>query len=88
VDRSAGGRCAIGLLATIVSIEVVLLTSFVLITQNLADARRQIAAKHQLDFVQMEEEQNEELLNLSTKLLDPTQANNELTVAHVGSTEC
>src|SRR5712691_9452289 len=51
-----------GLLTMIVSLEAIFLSTFVMISQNRADARRQILANHQWMVVQTEEAQNEELL--------------------------
>jgi uncharacterized membrane protein len=74
-----------GLLTMIVSLEAIFLSTFVMISQNRADAKRQILADHEWDFVQMEEKQNEQLLGLSNKILQLTQAIHELTVAHTTS---
>jgi uncharacterized membrane protein len=73
-----------GLLTMIVSLEAIFLSTFVMISQNRADAKRQVLADHQWDFVQQEEKQNEQLLDLSNKILDLTSAIHELTVAHTG----
>jgi uncharacterized membrane protein len=53
-----------------VSLEAIFLSTFVLISQNRSDARRQVPADHQWQFVQLEERQNEELLRLSDQVLD------------------
>jgi uncharacterized membrane protein len=73
-----------GLLTMIVSLEAIFLSTFVMISQNRADAKRQVLADHQWEFVQQEEKQNEQLLDLSKKILDLTSAIHELTVAHTG----
>lgn len=62
-----------GLLTMIVSLEAIFLSTFVMISQNRADARRQILADHQWQLVQDEDLQNEELLKISRQLLDLTQ---------------
>src|SRR5438445_220389 len=49
-----------------------------------ADAKRQALADHQWEMVQYEEKQNEELLTLSTQILDLTGAIHTLTVATEG----
>ena len=55
-----------------VSLEAIFLSTFVMISQNRADARRQVLADHQWEFVQTEERQNEELLRLSNQILQLT----------------
>jgi uncharacterized membrane protein len=63
-----------GLLTMIVSLEAIFLSTFVLISQNRADAKRQeIAAQHWLT-VEDEDKQNQELLDLSRQILDLTTA--------------
>src|SRR5499433_158946 len=47
-----------GLLTMIVSLEAIFLSTFVMISQNRADERRQAFADHEWDFVQREEQQN------------------------------
>src|SRR5438874_2130826 len=74
-----------GLLTMIVSLEAIFLSTFVMISQNRADSKRQVLADHQWDFVQQEEKQNEQLLDLSNKILDLTNETKRLTVAHTGS---
>ncbi len=74
-----------GLLTMIVSLEAIFLSTFVMISQNRADAKRQVLADHQWDFVQTEEKQNEQLLDLSNKILDLTNEIKRLTLAHTGA---
>ena len=74
-----------GLLTMIVSLEAIFLSTFVMISQNRADAKRQVLADHQWEFVQTEETQNEELLSLSKQILELTQAIHSLTRQAVGS---
>ena len=59
-----------GLLTMIVSLEAIFLSTFVMISQNRADAKRQVIANQQWRNVQDEERQNEELLALSREILD------------------
>ena len=59
-----------GLLTMIVSLEAIFLSTFVMISQNRADAKRQLFADQQWHTVQDEERQNEELLDLSRQILD------------------
>jgi len=73
-----------GLLTMIVSLEAIFLSTFVMISQNRADSKRQVLADHQWEFVQAEEKQNEQLLELSNKILDLTNEIRRLTLAHTG----
>ena len=59
-----------GLLTMIVSLEAIFLSTFVMISQNRADAMRQIVADQQWQTVKKEDRQNEELLELSRQILD------------------
>ena len=61
-----------GLLTMIVSLEAIFLSTFVLISQNRADARRQVIADEQWRTVQEEDKQNIELLDLSREILTLT----------------
>jgi uncharacterized membrane protein len=61
-----------GLLTMIVSLEAIFLSTFVLISQNRADARRQVIADQHWTMVQQEDEQNVELLDLSKQILTLT----------------
>jgi uncharacterized membrane protein len=47
-----------GLLAMIVSLEAIVLSTFVMIGQNRADEKRQVLADHQWQTIQEEEQQN------------------------------
>jgi len=62
-----------GLLTMIVSLEAIFLSTFVLISQNRTDAKRQVVANLQWSTVQEEDRQNEELLKLSNQILELTQ---------------
>ena len=72
-------RYPFGLLTMIVSLEAIFLSTFVMISQNRADAKRQVLADHQWDIVQTEEKQNEDLLDISKQILELTRAIHELT---------
>ena len=61
-----------GLLTMIVSLEAIFLSTFVMISQNRADERRQILADHQWEMIQAEERQNVQLIDLSRQLLELT----------------
>jgi len=63
-----------------VSLEAIFLSTFVMISQNRADQRRQVLADQQWQFVQAEEQQNEELLRLSKQILELTEAIHSLAV--------
>src|SRR5690242_10130399 len=62
-----------GLLTMIVSLEAIFLSTFVMISQNRADAKRQVVANLQWRTVQEEDRQNEQLLQLSKQILELTQ---------------
>ncbi len=68
-----------GLLTMIVSLEAIFLSTFVLISQNRADERRQLLANAEWKLVQegqreheLEVRQNQELLELSRQILELT----------------
>jgi len=61
-----------GLLTMIVSLEAIFLSTFVMISQNRADAKRQVIADEQWKTVQEEEHQSKELLDLSRQILTLT----------------
>jgi uncharacterized membrane protein len=69
-----------GLLTMIVSLEAIFLSTFVLISQNRADAKRQAIADQQWQTVLEEDTQNQELLDLSRQILDLTKAIHALEV--------
>jgi CBS domain-containing protein/uncharacterized membrane protein len=70
-----------GLLTMIVSLEAIFLSTFVMISQNRADEKRKVLADHQWELVQYEEQQNEQLLQLSESILNLTSEVHQLTVA-------
>jgi uncharacterized membrane protein len=63
-----------GLLTMIVSLEAIFLSTFVMISQNRADAKREVIANAQWATVQDEDKQNQQLLDLSHQILDLTKA--------------
>jgi uncharacterized membrane protein len=63
-----------GLLTMIVSLEAIFLSTFVMISQNRADAKREVLANQQWSTVKEEDTQNEELLELSRQILELTKA--------------
>ena len=75
-----------GFLTMIVSLEAIFLSTFVMISQNRADEKRQVLADHQWELVQLEKKQNDDLLGLvqlekkqNEDLLDLSQKILELT---------
>jgi uncharacterized membrane protein len=74
-----------GLLTMIVSLEAIFLSTFVMISQNRADEKRQVIADHQWQTVQEEEQQNEDLLNLSNQILELTKAIHQMAAAQSAS---
>ena len=58
----------------IVSLEAIFLSTFVMISQNRADAKRRVVADLQWQTVREEDKQNQELLNLSDQILELTKA--------------
>ena len=68
-----------GLLTMIVSLEAIFLSTFVLISQNRADAKRQVIADEHWKMVQEEDKQNVELLDLSKQILTLTKEVHSLT---------
>jgi uncharacterized membrane protein len=67
-----------GLLTMIVSLEAIFLSTFVMISQNRADEKRQAMANHEWELVQTEDKQNRELLDLSRQILDLTKQVHQL----------
>ena len=70
-----------GLLTMIVSLEAIFLSTFVMISQNCADAKRQALADLQWHVVQEEDQENLELLDLSRQILELTRQVHEIAIA-------
>ena len=70
-----------GLLTMMVSLEAIFLSTFVMISQNRADEKRQALADNQWQIVQTEENQNEQLIELSKKILELTTAIHQMTTS-------
>jgi uncharacterized membrane protein len=70
-----------GLLTMIVSLEAIFLSTFVMISQNRADAKRQVIADEQWKTVQEEDRQNKQLLKLSEQILELTKEVRSLAAA-------
>ena len=62
-----------GLLTMIVSLEAIFLSTFVMISQNRADAKREVLTQHQWEVIQKEDEQNQHLLKLTQRIHDLSQ---------------
>jgi uncharacterized membrane protein len=63
-----------GLLTMIVSLEAIFLSTFVMISQNRADSKREVLANHEWQTVQEESAQNEDLLRLVREILELARA--------------
>jgi uncharacterized membrane protein len=63
-----------GLLTMIVSLEAIFLSTFVMISQNRADARRQVFADSQYEMIQEEQKQNVELIEQGKRIEQLTQS--------------
>jgi uncharacterized membrane protein len=61
-----------GLLTMIVSLEAIFLSTFVMISQNRADAKREVLSAHQWEVIQKEDEQNQHLLTLTQRIHELT----------------
>ena len=74
-----------GLLTMIVSLEAIFLSTFVMISQNRADAKRQVIANQQWQTVKEEDKQNEQLLELSNQILALTRAIHDSAILQAGT---
>jgi uncharacterized membrane protein len=68
-----------GLLTMIVSLDAIFLSTFVMISQNRADAKRQVIADERWNMVQEEDKQNVQLIKLSEQILELTKEVRALT---------
>jgi uncharacterized membrane protein len=82
-----------GFLTMMVSLEAIFLSTFVMISQNRADEKREALAAHQWEIIQLEKDQNdrlietvelekqqnEQLIEMSQRILDLTTEVHELT---------
>ena len=75
-----------GLLTMIVSLVAIFLSTFVMISQNRADAKRQVVADQQWQTVREEDRQNQDLLALSNQILELTKAIHASTKSRSDST--
>jgi uncharacterized membrane protein len=76
-----------GLLTMIVSLEAIFLSTFILISQNRADEKRQVVADHQWETVEAREAQIEQLMSIATEMLQLTRAIHERTIPQAGGEE-
>ena len=74
-----------GLLTMIVFLEAIFLSTFVLISQNRTDAKRQVIADQQWQTVKEEDKQNEELIHISHQILNLTKQIHAYAEANRGS---
>jgi hypothetical protein len=81
LDRLGVESYPYGLLTMIVSLEAIFLSTFVMISQNRADEKREVIANQQWSTVQEEDVQNKELLDLSHQILELTKAVHQATGA-------
>ena len=75
-------RYPYGLLTMIVSLEAIFLSTFVMISQNRADEKREVIANQEWQTVQVEDKQNQELLDLSHQILELTKAVHAIAAGH------
>jgi uncharacterized membrane protein len=68
-----------GLLTMIVSLEAIFLSTFVMISQNRADARRQVFSDQQYQMIEEEKKQNEELIEQTKRIEELNTSNLALT---------
>src|SRR6202158_853997 len=68
-----------GLLTMIVSLEAIFLSTFVMISQNRADFKRQAAGDQQYKMGQAEDQQNKQLIELTNQILELTRAVHAIT---------
>jgi uncharacterized membrane protein len=61
-----------GLLTMIVSLEAIFLSTFVMISQNRADAKREVLSDHEWKVIQKEDDQNQHLLSLTQRIHELT----------------
>jgi uncharacterized membrane protein len=73
-------RFPFGLLTMLVSLEAIFLSTFVMISQNRADEKRQLLADNEWTLVQEEARQNDQLLSLSTQILELTREIHRMSV--------
>jgi uncharacterized membrane protein len=69
----------------IVSLEAVFLSTFVMISQDRADEKRQVLAGSEWRKVQAEERQNKQLLGLSNQILALTRAIHAMAAARTAA---
>ena len=78
-------RYPFGLLTMIVSLESIFLSTFILISQNRADERRQVLADEQWDLVKAKDTQIETMLSSTEEILRLPRSTHELTLSHTGT---
>jgi uncharacterized membrane protein len=76
-----GDNFPFGLLTMIVSLEAIFLSTFVMISQNRADKKRQSIADAEWLLVQTEDRENKDILDISRQILALTQQTADLSAA-------
>jgi uncharacterized membrane protein len=76
-----------GLLTMIVSLEAIFLSTFVMISQNRADAKREVLSAHQWKTIQKEDAQNQHLLTLTERIHELTKQIHGLQTQTLGLTQ-
>jgi uncharacterized membrane protein len=76
-----------GLLTMIVSLESIFLSTFILISQNRADERRQVLSDEQWDLVKARDVQIQRMTSSTEEILLLSRSTNELTPSHAGTSE-
>lgn len=74
-----GDNFPYGLLTMLVSLEAIFLGTFILISQNRADERRQALAAEEWRLVQMEEVENQQIMELTQRIYELTAEVHRLT---------
>lgn len=74
-----GDNFPFGLLTMLVSLEAIFLSTFIMISQNRADERRQMLAAEEWRLVQAEEQENQEIMALTQQIYELTQQVHALT---------
>ena len=78
-------RYPFGLLTMIVSLESIFLSTFILISQNRADERRQVLADEQWNLVKARDAQIETMLSSTEEILRLARSTHDLTLSHTGT---
>ncbi len=80
VFKPFGDGFPFGLLTMLVSLEAIFLSTFIMISQNRADIRRQLIADEEWRLVQAEEVENAQIIQLTQQIFAMTEQIHRLTV--------